>query len=298
MLSLLRMRRKETEEARDATRGLQALQQTLPHPQARERTVRTEISIGVYDVIADFGEARGINSATILPNESYLVRRHGRTIALRANLLDAAPIAEAQQRAWEAIVAPQYRADYTMRGDVEDTKWHEIGHYLGFDVTKDGQDVESALQDSGGMLEELKADLVALHVAGVLHQQGHYSAGQLREVYAAGILRTMTEVRPLREDAHETMQLMQFNFFRQNGLISVDAANMTISIDYGRYHETVRAMLAAVLQLQYEGDKTAANRFIADYATWDDGVHGSLGAKMRDAKKHRSWIVEYAAIDR
>ena len=228
MLSLMRVRRKETDEVRQATRGLQALQQTLPHSQARERTVRTEISIGFYDVIADFGEARGINSATILPNESYLVRRHGRTIALRANLLDAPPIAEAQQRVWQAVVAPQHRADYTTRGEVEDTKWHEVGHYLGVDVTKGGQDVGSALQDSGGMLEELKADLVALHVAGVLHQQGHYSAGQLREVYAAGILRTMTEVRPLREDAHETMQLMQFNFFRQNGLISVDAVAMTI----------------------------------------------------------------------
>ena len=57
-------------------------------------------------------------------------------------------------------------------------------------------------------------------------------------------------------------------------------------------------MLAAVLQLQYEGDKTAADRFIADHATWDDGLHGALAAKMRDARKHRSWIVEYAAIDR
>ena len=33
-------------------------------------------------MIADFGQARGGNTATILPNESYLARRYGRTILL------------------------------------------------------------------------------------------------------------------------------------------------------------------------------------------------------------------------
>jgi hypothetical protein len=64
---------------------LQALEDSLPYE--HHKKVREDIPVGVYDVIADFGQARGGNTATILPNESYLARRYGRTILLRANIM-------------------------------------------------------------------------------------------------------------------------------------------------------------------------------------------------------------------
>ena len=36
-----------------------------------------ELPTGVYEVIADFGQSRGTNTATILPNEAYIARRYG-----------------------------------------------------------------------------------------------------------------------------------------------------------------------------------------------------------------------------
>ena len=48
--------------------GLQDLENQLPY--ARHKKVREDIPVGVYRVIADFGQARGANTATILPNDA------------------------------------------------------------------------------------------------------------------------------------------------------------------------------------------------------------------------------------
>ncbi len=66
-------------------KGLQALEDSLPYE--HHKKVREDIPVGVYDVVADFGQSRGGNTATILPNESYLARRYGRTILLRTNIM-------------------------------------------------------------------------------------------------------------------------------------------------------------------------------------------------------------------
>jgi hypothetical protein len=66
--------------------------------------VREDIPVGVYDVVADFGQARGGNTATILPNESYLARRYGRTILLRANIMRDPNIFESTEHSFAAAV--------------------------------------------------------------------------------------------------------------------------------------------------------------------------------------------------
>src|SRR4029453_10347390 len=83
--SLLLTRQAETTALRQAMKGLQGLEDSLPYQ--NHKKIREDIPVGVYDVIADFGQARGGNTATILPNESYLARRYGRTILLRANIM-------------------------------------------------------------------------------------------------------------------------------------------------------------------------------------------------------------------
>ena len=83
--SILSTRRQETTALRQALRGLQALEDSLPYQ--NHKKIREDIPVGVYDVVADFGQSRGGNTASILPNETYLARRYGRTILLRANIM-------------------------------------------------------------------------------------------------------------------------------------------------------------------------------------------------------------------
>lgn len=293
-LSVMRVRHNETDALRGALRGLQALEDSLPY--ATHKSVRADIPIGLYDIIADFGETRGTNTASIEPNESYITRRYGRTILIRGSIQLSPAIHDNFRPAWEAVVAPPFRGDYTMRGELNQTLWHEVGHYLGVDRTKDGRALDIALRENHNLIEELKADLVSMFVAEGLQQRGYHSAEQLRSVYGAGIHRALNERKPPREDPYATMQLMQFNYFMERGVIAFDRASGTISLDYGKLHQTVEAMLREVLALQYQGDKAATDAFIERYAVWRDDLHGVLGGKILAASRYKRWLVDYTAL--
>ena len=290
--SLLLTRQQETTALRQAMKGLQALEDSLPYD--HHKRVREDIPVGVYDVIADFGQARGGNTATILPNETYLARRYGRTILLRANIMREPNIFEGTMRTFAAVVGEDQAKELTNEGNFYRTLWHEVGHYLGVDQTKDGRDLDQALQDDADALEEMKADLVSLYVADALHKQHYYTDAQLRSVYAGGILRVLQNNKPRRDQPYNTMQLMQWNFFLENGLLTFE--NGKLRIHYDRYHDVVGKLLKRVLDVQYQGDKAAADRFIDQYTTWKEDLHGVVAKNIRDQVRYRFRVFKYAAL--
>jgi hypothetical protein len=142
----------------------------------------------------------------------------------------------------------------------------------------------------------MKADLVSLFVAEALHKQGYYTDAQLRSVYAGGILRVLQNNRPRRDQPYNTMQLMQWNFFLENGLLSFDQGSKTLRINYDKYHDVVGKMLAKTLDVQYQGDKVAADKFIEQYTNWDENLHGVIAANIRAQQKYRFRLFKYAAL--
>jgi hypothetical protein len=290
--SLLLTRQQETTALRQAMKGLQTLEDSLPYD--HHKRIREDIPVGVYDVVADFGQARGGNTATILPNESYLARRYGRTILLRANIMREPNIFESTERSFAAAVGEDQAKELTSDGNFYRTLWHEVGHYLGVDRTKDNRDLDEALQDDANTLEEMKADLVSLYVAEALHKQHYYTDAQLRSVYAGGILRVLQNNKPRRDQPYNTMQLMQWNFFLENGLLTFE--NGKLRIHYDKYHDVVGKLLQKVLEVQYQGDKAGADRFIDQYAVWKDDLHGVIAKNIRDAQRYRFRIFKYAAL--
>jgi hypothetical protein len=290
--SLLLTRQQETTALRQAMKGLQALEDSLPYD--HHKKIREDIPVGVYDVVADFGQARGGNTATILPNESYLARRYGRTILLRANIMREPNIFESTERSFAAAIGEAQAKELTSDGNFYRTLWHEVGHYLGVDRTKDNRDLDDALQDDANTLEEMKADLVSLYVAEALHKQHYYTDAQLRSVYAGGILRVLQNNKPRRDQPYNTMQLMQWNFFLENGLLTFE--NGKLRIHYDKYHDVVGKLLQKVLEVQYQGDKAGADRFIDQYAVWKDDLHGVIAKNIRDAQRYRFRVFKYAAL--
>lgn len=291
---LLKTRQEETVALRQAMKGIQALEDSLPYK--NHKKVREDIPVGVYDVVADFGQSRGGNTATILPNESYLARRYGRTILLRANIMRDPNIFEGVSRTLVAALGEQQAKELTPDGNFYRTLWHEVGHYLGVDRTKDGRELDEALQDNANTLEEMKADLVSLFVAEALHKQGYYTDAQLRSVYAGGILRVLQNNRPRRDQPYNTMQLMQWNFYLENGLLSFDPATKTLKVNYNKYHEVVGKLLERVLAVQYDGDKAASDKFIDQYTNWDENLHGAIAANIRAQQRYRFRVFKYAAL--
>jgi hypothetical protein len=292
--SLLLTRRDETERLRSALKGLQSIEDSLPYD--RRKRIREDIPVGIYDIIGDFGQARSGNTASILPNEPYLVRRYGRIILLRTNMMRHPEIFQRSKAAFEAAVAQEHHSDLTMDGAFYRVLWHEIGHYLGVESTRSGQDLDTALTDAADLLEEMKADLVSLYAAEALREQNYYDDAQLRSVYASGILRVLQNNRPRRDQAYQTMQLMQWNWFLENGVLTFDGPSGKLRINHASYREAVRKMLARVLEIQSTGDKNAAEQFITAYTKWDDKLHGVIAASIRARQRYRYTFYEFAAL--
>ncbi|HWH18534.1 MAG TPA: zincin-like metallopeptidase domain-containing protein, partial [Allosphingosinicella sp.] len=293
-LNVLAARREEGAALRKALEGMQAVENALPYD--RHKKVREEIPVGVYDVIADFGQSRGGNTATILPNEAYLANRYGRTILLRANIMRAPEIFGAAGSNWAAAVAPEFVPHLTADSNFNRTLWHEVGHYLGVDRTRDGRNLDEALGSDANLIEEMKADLVSLFAGQELQRRGYFTADQLRSHYASGILRTLQNNKPRRDQAYNTMQLMQWNWFLDKGVLRYDPATEKLSIDYGRYHQAVEGLLREVLAIQDAGDKARADAFINRWATWDENLHGKVAENIRAQQRYRYRLFTYAAL--
>jgi hypothetical protein len=289
-VSLLITDEQATEKLRRALGGLQAIEDALPY-QARKR-VREDIPVAVYNVIADFGQARGTNTATILPNDPLYSKRYGRTIMLRSNIMEHPQINASTLRAWRAATADEHANDRAAGGGTQRTLWHEIGHYLGPERDRGGRPLDVALEEYADAMEEMKADLVSLFA----HQKLS-GPETLRAVQAAGIQRTLQNVRPRRDQPYQTMQLIQFNWFVENGLLVPDSQTARLTIRYDRYAEVVNSLLKEVLALQASGDKEAAARFFDKWTKWTPEVHDRLAARIREAQGARWRIVRYAALE-
>jgi hypothetical protein len=293
-LSVLGTRRQETEALRRGLQGLQAVEDSLPYD--RRKRIREDIPVGVYDVIADFGQSRGGNTASILPNETHTTERYGRTILLRTNIMRAPEIFGAAGNAWKAAVAPQFAEHLTADSNFQRTLWHEVGHYLGVDRTRDGRTLDDALGADSNLLEEMKADLVSLFAGQALRRRNYYSEAQLRSLYASGIYRMLQNNRPRRDQPYQTMQLMQFNWFVDKGVLRFDPASRRLSIDYRRYPAAVETLLREVLAVQDAGDRVRSDAFIQRWTQWDEAVHGRIAASMRAEQRYRFRLFTYAAL--
>lgn len=298
--SVLLRNARESAELRRAISGLQEFENSLPYPKSPEpppkpKKVREDIPVGVYDVIADYGQARSTNTATILPNESHLARKYGRIILLRANVMRHPDLFVRSSGTWTAAIQPEFSGDLTNEGNFYRTLWHEIGHYLGVDRDRQGREINQGLQENADAMEEMKADLVSLSMVPELRKRGYYTDQQARSVYASGILRVLQNVKPRREQPYQTMQLMQWNYFLENGLLSFDPSSKSLRIHYDKYHAVVNELLREVLAVQYGGDKEAADRFIERYSSWREDLHGVIAGKIRSQQKYRFTIVRYAA---
>jgi hypothetical protein len=294
-LSLMLTDSARTAAVRNAARGLQQMENSLPY-EAHKR-VREDISIGVYDVIADFGQSRGVNTASILPNEQKHVARYGRTILMRRNIIMDPSTVAGSRATFEAAVDPKHLIDFDPEGNFYRTLWHELGHYLGPDLDVNGRTLDLALEEESGTFEEMKADLVALYLVPMLRGTGFYDEHAARAVYASGINRMLNKNRPRPDQVYSVMQNMQLNWFLDRGALKYDPATSKLVIDNSKYHDAVASLLHEVMAIQRAGDKARAVAFIDRWNLWDDR-HEKLAAAMKAAEPSRFRLVRYAAIDK
>jgi len=292
--SILARDEEKSRQLETAMAELQAIEDSLPYEQ--HKTVRRRIPVGVYNVIADFGQARGANTATILPNNADHARKYGRTILMRYNIMTNDALFANRKLRFDAVMDVGYRDHLTKEGGFNRTLWHEVGHYLGVSKTAAGQDLGAALADRANLVEEMKSDLVSLYAAPTLRAIGYYDDNGLRAQYADGIRRTLQNVQPRPQQAYQNMQLMQFNYFIEAGLLEASPATGLLTVDYERYHDVVTDLLREVLSVQYSGDYERADEFVKRWNYWDETLHGGLAERINNSGSYRRTLVRYEAL--
>ncbi len=294
-LNILARDEEKSRELSAALGGLQAIQDSLPLGAGRK--IQQDIPVGVYNIIADFGQSRGSNTATILPNDANHSRKYGRTILLRYNIMTHPDLFNDSKEKYATAVAPEFADDLSLEGPFYRTLWHEVGHYLGVDSTTDGRELNEALSPWGSHYEEMKADLVSLFTSAQMNRDGQMSDELLRSVQAGGILRVLQNNQPRTADQpYQTMQLMQMNYFLEHGLLTFDEETARLSINYDIYESVATKLLGEVLAIQAAGDSDRATAFIERYTGWTPELHERLADRLRKSAKYRYRMVEYKAL--
>lgn len=294
-LSLLARDENKSQELSAALKGLQEIQDSLPVGSGR--SIQRDIPVGVYNIIADFGQSRGANTATILPNDPNHTRKYGRTILLRNNIMTHPDLFNDSKELFSAAVVSGQADDLTLDGPFYRTLWHEVGHYLGVDSTEDGRDLNEALSPWGSHYEEMKADLVSLFTSAHLNESGLMDDQRYRSVQAAGVLRVLQRNQPRLDQPYQTMQLMQMNYFLEHGLLSFDPSDARLTIHYDRYNTVADQLLEEVLRIQSAGSSEKAGQFIEKYTSWDIDLHERLAQRLRDSSRYRFRMVQYKALE-
>jgi hypothetical protein len=218
-----------------------------------------------------------------LPNDPRIHEEKGSKKIFWKNFMDARvnyiilPLAQRTMRADQAAMA-------SGEGYLADTIMHEISHGLGpaFAHTAQGKvQINEAIGSSYSALEESKADVVGEFCYGWLIDHGALPKERRNITYAsyvAGIFRT---VRFGVAEAHGAGEIMQFNYYVEQGAISRDAATGLYVIDFAKMPAAIASLAKELLEQEATGDRARTDAWFKKYGTMPPELSALL-AKTSD----------------
>jgi hypothetical protein len=218
-----------------------------------------------------------------LPNDPRIHEEKGSKKIFWKNFMDARvnyiilPLAQRTMRADQAAMA-------SGEGYLADTIMHEISHGLGpaFAHTAQGKvQINEAIGSSYSALEESKADVVGEFCYGWLIDHGALPKERRNITYAsyvAGIFRT---VRFGVAEAHGAGEIMQFNYYVEQGAISRDAATGLYVIDFAKMPTAIASLAKELLEQEATGDRARTDAWFKKYGTMPPELSALL-AKTSD----------------
>ena len=218
-----------------------------------------------------------------LPNDPRIHEAKGSKKIFWKNFMDARvnyiilPLAQRTMRADQAAMA-------SGEGYLADTIMHEISHGLGpaFAHTAQGKvQINEAIGSSYSALEESKADVAGEFCYGWLIDHGVLPKENRNITYAsyvAGIFRT---VRFGVAEAHGAGEIMQFNYYVEQGAITRDPASGLYLIDFEKMPAAIASLAKELLEQEATGDRARTDAWFKKYGTMPPELSALL-AKTTD----------------
>jgi hypothetical protein len=241
----------------------------------------TMADVDLVALSGDFAAARGgIVTADNLPNGDKLAvqLKVGSRLVFHRQIRNSVDTGLHNQF-MDALIDPAQHHLYERDAWFLFLMGHELSHSLGPLTTVDGRDKGGALGKSGSMIEENKADLASICMAAYLNENGILTAEQVQKVYVTWIVSQLPSKEPLAKEAHRSREIMQLNYFREKGAITLEAAGK-LHVATEKMAETARDMLTEVIHLQLNGNPAEAQAFVDKYAAWNDALQHAVDIKM------------------
>ncbi|HET9775930.1 MAG TPA: hypothetical protein VFP77_05140 [Gemmatimonadaceae bacterium] len=213
-----------------------------------------------------------------LPNDPRIHAEKGTKKIFFKNFMDARvnyvvlPISKLLMRADQANLA-------TGDGYLTTTVMHEISHGLGPAYSRvNGKqvDIRESIGPIYSGLEEAKADIVGLYGLAWMMDKGVIPKSRAREFYAselAGIFRT---VRFGVAEAHAKAEMMEFNYFVEQGAITRDASTGRYAIDFAKFPGAVASLAKELLTIEATGSRARAESWMRKYGTMPPALKAAL----------------------
>ena len=213
-----------------------------------------------------------------LPNDPRIHAEKGTKKIFFKNFMDARvnyvvlPIGRMLLRADQANLA-------SMDGYLTTTVMHEISHGLGpayARVNGKQVDIRESIGPTYSGLEEAKADIVGLYGLDWLMNKGVLPKSRAHSYYAshvAGIFRT---VRFGTAEAHAKAEMMEFNYFAEQGAVTRDARTGRYAIDFAKFPVAVASLAKELLTIEATGDRARAERWFAKYSAMPAQLKAAL----------------------
>ena len=185
----------------------------------------------------------------------------------------------------EQVLDPAQMDHVVFDAYFNNTLMHEFSHGLGPGTIKlkDGTEstVNRELKDLYSGIEEAKADILGLYCTRVLAKEGFFDKTEETRGYVCFLPGFFRSIRFGTSSAHGKANLMEFNFFREQGAIEFDAQNEKFRVVLSKMPEAVEAMASKLLMIEALGDYEGAKAFIDKYAQSSPDLEKLL-TKLKD----------------
>src|SRR6266480_586364 len=213
-----------------------------------------------------------------LPNDPRIHAEKGTKKIFFKNFMDARvnnvvlPIGKLVMREDQANLA-------SMDGYLAVVVMHEMSHGLGpayARVNGKRADIRESIGPLYSGLEEAKADIVGLYGLDWLMNKDVLPKSRARDYYAshvAGIFRT---VRFGTAEAHAKAEMMEFNYFVEQGAITRDARTGRYAVDFAKFPTAVASLAKELLTIEATGDRARAESWFTKYGTMPSHLQAAL----------------------
>jgi hypothetical protein len=255
---------------------LPGLQRGIPVPDNyKKEKPGTDSDLNAYDAVFYAGSAN-VGAKTIainLPNDEEVQLKKGTRRLQLKNVIRAkfdkilVPIAN-------ELLAPEQAAMINFDSFFENVMFHEVAHGLGIKATLDGKStVRAALKEKANAVEEGKADILGLYMVESLIKMGEIKGEKIEANYVDFLASLFRSARFGASDSHGRANIAAFNFLKELGAFTRDAATGKYAVDFAKFPAAMNALAAKLITMQGDGDYDGVVAFQAKY--------GAIGAEWQ-----------------